>query len=74
VRLLGQAGAVQRGTRGGEWARGTSKHTNKHKRTNKHTIQNTNKRKDGTNYGAPAVPLGARARGGIPQRSSHGSH
>ena len=61
---------------GGERARGTSKHTNKHKRTNKHyTTQSANKRKDGTNYEAPACePLGARARGGVPQQSSHGSH
>jgi hypothetical protein len=71
---LGRASAVQQETQGGERARGTSKHTNKHKRTNKHTTQNANKHKDGTNYEAPAEPLGARARGGVPQRSSHGSH
>ena len=71
---VGRASAVQRETQGGERARGTSKHTNKHKRTNKHTIQNTNKREDGTNYEAPAEPLGARARGGVPHRSSHGGH
>ena len=35
---------MQRGTQDSEQARGTSKHTNKHKGTNSHTKQNTNKR------------------------------
>jgi hypothetical protein len=38
----GRAGTVQRGTQDSEQARGTSKHTNKHKGTNSHTKQNTN--------------------------------